>query len=664
MRDIGDAAITIEDTTTELRRSTLPNRFVETGRAQPVKWSRRALPWLVTGAAMILLVLFGIVIGFKLGGPSEQRARKSISGTFIQPINAIVVLPFENLSGDPEQEYFVDGMRHALGTELGKIRALTVKGQHSAAQYKSTDKQTQDIARELGVDAVITGSVYKAANKVRITAHLIHGTTEENLWGKSYEGDLSDVITLQREVALAIAREIKVKLTLQEEEYLATARPINPKAHDAYFKGRFCWNKRSKDGLESAIRFFEQAKKIDPNYALAYAGLADCYVLQGIWDFAPLHEVFPKAKEEALQALTIDDSLGEARNSLAYVITCYDWNWSEAEGEYQQAIKLNPHYATAHHWYALFLGWMGRFEEALVEIEHARDLEPQSLIIRGSRGYLLCLAGKYDESIEQLHEVLQMDPDFLPALYFLAATHIRKTMFEENIAIYRKAATLRGRDAASVAGLACANAAVGNTREAQTLLKEALDRSKKEHIPPWAVSVTYAYLNDKDRAFDWLYKVIEQKHKSAILLKVDPLWDPLRKDPRFSEVLAQMNFPDTSDSGAAAKPVEATQAPIEKIAVLPFTSISSEAGEEWFVDGMTDALITQLGKIKALTVISRTSAMQYKNISKPIPEIAQDLGVDALVEGSVIRVGNDVQITARLINGSTDERIWGDFFQG
>jgi TolB-like protein/Tfp pilus assembly protein PilF len=514
------------------------------------------------------------------------------------------------------------------------------------------------------VDAVITGSVFKAANNVRITAKLIYSSTEEQLWGKSYEGDLANVITLQREVALAIAKEIKVKLTLQEEERLATARPINPQAHDAYLKGRFCWNKRNEEGFKTAISYFERAKELDPNFALAYVGLADCHILLGMYDFAPSKEVFPKAKDEALRALKIDDSLGEAHNSLAFAITCYDWDWSEAEREFQQAIELNPDYTTAHHWYALFLGQMGRFDEALVEIKHAKNLEPLSLNINSSLGYLLCLAGKYDEAIEQLNEVQQMDPDCLPLLYRLAVTHTSKSMFEENITVYERIAMIRGRDATSVIWLAFANAAAGNSREAQTLLQEALDRSKEEHVPAHAVSLTYVHLNDKDRAFDWLNNVIENRYWSAAALKVHPFWDPLRKDPRFDEVLKRMNFPETSGSGTAEKLEESVQAPIEKIAVLPFKSISSEASEEWFVDGMTDALITQLGKIKALTVISRTSAMQYKNISKPMPEIAQDLGVDGLIEGSVIRVGNDVQITARLINGSTDERIWGDFFRG
>jgi TolB-like protein/Tfp pilus assembly protein PilF len=622
------------------------------------------LPWLVTGAAVTILVLFGIIIGLKLGRPPEKQAGKPISLPTAGPIKAIVVLPFENLSGDPEQEYFVDGMTDALSAELGKIRALTVKGQHSAARYKSTDMQTSEIARELGVDAVITGSVFKAGNNVRITVQLIHGSTEENLWADSYQGDLADVLTLQREVALAIAKEIKVKLTPKEEERLASARPINPQAHDAYLKGRFFWNKRSGEGFKTAISFFEQAKDLDPNYALAHVGLADCYNVMGIWDSDPSGEMFPMAKREALQALAIDDTLGEAHNSLAWAVACYDWDWSQAEREFQQAIELNPHYATAHSWYAIFLGWMGRFEEALVEIKQAQDLEPLSLIINSNVGWLLCLAGKYDESIEQLQEVLQMDPDFLPALYHLTSTHTRKSMFEENIAVYERVATIRRRDAASVAGLAGAYAAAGNTNEAQTFLQEALERSKEEYVPASAVSAAYFYLGDKDRAFDWLNKVMEQRDWNAIMMRVAPAWDVFRSDPRFESFIGRMNFPEAPVSGTAVEPVEAAQAPIEKIAVLPFTSISSESGEEWFVDGMTDALITQLGKIKALTVKSRTSAMQYKDISKPMSEIARELGVDGLIEGSVIRVGNDVQVTARLFDGRMDKYIWGDFFPG
>jgi TolB-like protein/Tfp pilus assembly protein PilF len=489
------------------------------------------------------LIFLGLVIALKFVESPEKQPAKLILPTTAKPIKAIVVLPFENLSGDPEQEYFVDGMTDALSAELGKISALTVKGQHSAARYKGTDMQTPDIARELGVDAVITGSVFKAANNVRITAQLIHGPTEENLWADSYQGDLADVLTLQREVALAIAKEIKVKLTPQEEKHLTSTRPINPQAHDAYLKGRFFLSKRNAEGFKTAINNFEQARDLDPDYALAYVGLADCHILQGIWGFAPSQEVFPKAKREALRALAIDDTLGEAHNSLAYAIACYDWDWSEAEREFKQAIELNPHYATAHHWYGVFLGWMGRFDEALVEIERAQELEPLSLIIGSNLGEILRLAGKHDESIEQLHEVLQMDPDFLPALYQLASTHIRKSMFRENIALLERAATIRGRDAASVAQLAGAYAAVGNTREAQTLLQGALDRSREEHIAGSALSVAYAYLGDMDSAFDWLNKVIEQHHWSVVTLKVDPIWDPLRSDPRFDNVLQRMNFP-------------------------------------------------------------------------------------------------------------------------
>ncbi|MCW3981538.1 MAG: tetratricopeptide repeat protein, partial [Candidatus Bathyarchaeota archaeon] len=665
LRDIGDAAITIEDTTTELQRSTLPTKFVEVDRAQPAKWSRRALPWFITGTAMVVLIFFAFIIGLKLGQPGEKQTRGLVSQPIVETIKAVAVLPFENLTGDPGQEYFVDGMRDILGAELGKIRALTVKGQHSATLYKGTNKQTADISRELGVDAVIRGSVFKAANNVRITARLVRGPTEGQLWADSYEGDLSDVLTLQREVALAIAKEIKVKLTPQEEMHLATAQPINPQAHDAYLKGRLFLGKRNAESFETAISYFEEAKNIDPNYAQAYVGLADCHILQGVYDFVTSEDAFPKAKDEALQALEIDGSLGEAYNSLAYAIMLYDWDWSEAELQFKQAIELNSNYATAYHWYAVFLQRMGRFPEALEKINQAQELEPFSLIIRSEVGHTLSLAGKHDEAIKKLNEILQMDSDFLPAFYHLAETYMSMSKFEETIALLERAAAIRGRDGTSLAWLADAYAAAGNTREAQTLLQEALDRSKEEYVAAWPVSAAYGRLGDMNNAFDWLNeKVIEEKHHSAVHLKVSPQWNPLRKDPRFNEVLKQMNFPDTSDSEVAAKAEETTQEPIQKIAVLPFTSISSEVGEEWFVDGMTDALITQLGKIKALTVISRTSAMQYKNVSKPMRQIAQDLGVDALVEGSVISVGDDVQVTARLINGSTDERIWGDFFQG
>ncbi|UCG12654.1 MAG: PD40 domain-containing protein, partial [Deltaproteobacteria bacterium] len=300
----------------------------------------------------------------------------------------------------------------------------------------------------------------------------------------------------------------------------------------------------------------------------------------------------PKAKSEALQALAIDETLGEAHASLAFAVTCYDWDWSQAEREFQQAIKLNPQYATARHWYALFLGWMGRFDEALVEIKHAKDLEPLSLIINTNLGTLLCLAGKNDEAIEQVREVLQMDPDFLPAHYGLINPHIRKLMFQENVILYEKAATLRGRDAMSVAQLAGAYAAAGNTREAQTLLQRALDRSKEEHVPGSVLSVAYAYLGDMDSAFDWLNKVIEQRHWSAVLLKAEPIWDPFRKDPRFDEVLKQMNFPETPGTETETKPEETVQKLKEKIAVTAIKKVHPEP-----LSPQTSLLMSRAGSI-------------------------------------------------------------------
>ncbi len=568
LRDIGDIAITLEETTTELQHPTLRTETTEFGRTKLTAGSRRALPWLITGAVVSLLVLFAFIIGLKFGQPTKEQAVGPVSQPIVRPISAVVVLPFDNLSGDPEQEYFVDGMTDALSAELSKISALTVKGQHSAAQYKGTHKQIPEVAGELGVDAVITGSVFKAVDSVRITAQLIHGSTEESLWAQSYEDDLADVLTLQREVALAIAKQIRVKLTSQEEKRLTSARPINPQAHDAYLKGRFFLNKRSEEGLKTATSFFEQAKNLDPDYALAYVGLADCHLLQGMWGFAPSQEVFRKAKAEAEQALEIDNTLGEAHTSLAYAIACYDWDWSEAEREFLRAIERSPNYATAHHWYAVFLGWMGRFDEALAASERAQELDPLSLIIRSEVGQSLSLAGKHNESIKQLHEVLQMDPDFLPALCYLANTNLRRSMHQENPALLERVAAIRRRDASSVAWLAFIHASAGNTGEAQTLLQELLDRSEKgEHVPAVALSQLYASLGDKDRAFELLDEIIERDRWPLCTLKTDPKWDPLRDDPHFRDLVRRMNFPEAPAVESAAKSTEAAQAPMEKIAV-------------------------------------------------------------------------------------------------
>ncbi|MHC4540819.1 MAG: protein kinase domain-containing protein, partial [Planctomycetota bacterium] len=667
LRDIGDVAITIEDTTIELQRSTLRTEPGEAGRARPTRWLRRALPWFITGLAVTALVFLTSIIVFRLGRSPGKQAGKSILQPTAGPIEAIVVLPFENLSGDPEQEYFVDGMTDALSAELGKIKALRVISRTSAMHYKDTDKVIPEIAKELSVDAVIEGSVLKAGNDVRVTAQLVDGRTDAHLWSDNYTGTLTNILVLQSQVTLAIAREIEAALTPEEEARITRTEAVNPEAYEAYLLGRHYYSSLLEQDLKKAIKYFEQALEIDSTYALAYAGLADAYAMLGGHHILPPEDTWPNARSAVEKALAIDEGLAEAHTSLAIVKASYDWDWPGAEREFRRALEINPNSSIALSEYAVFLSSMERHTEAIAQVERALELDPHSFLVKFSRGWALYVAGQKNEGIQLAKNEIDSDPDQVNPLWYwcLANLYAGQGRYEEALAPLRIQINLMGGDVSDELGfLGYLYGRLGRKAEARKQL-EALDElaAKGRYVSPAIRSLVYIGLDDKDKAFACLGKGYETHSGWMSWLKVVPLFDTLRDDPCFKDLLRRMNFPEAPVS-AAAKPIEAAQAPIEKIAVLPFTSISSEAGEEWFVDGMTDALITQLGKIKALTVKSRTSAMQYKNISKPMSEISRELGVDGLIEGSVIRVGNDVQVTARLFDGRMDKYIWGDFFPG
>jgi TolB-like protein/Tfp pilus assembly protein PilF len=624
------------------------------------------LPWLVTGAAVIVLVLFGIIIGLKLGSPSEQQEGRPISLPTAKLIKAIVVLPFKNLSDDPEQEYFVDGMRDALSAELGKIKALKVISRTSAMHYKDTKKRIPEIAKELGVDAVIEGSIQKPGNDVCVTAWLVDGRTDVQLWSDNYTGTLSNILALQSKVTLAIAKEIEVALTPEEKLRFADTKPINPDAYEALLKGQFFYWKFTEAGFKAAVDYLEQAIEIDPNYAEAYAWLSSAYWVPSIWGYSRPGASFPKARSAANKAMALDDTLAMAQGSVGWIALAYDWQWEKAKENFERAIELNPNDPDAYGGLAWYLAVAGRLDEAIEMMQTAVKLDPFSCVYNNHVAWLYMHAGQIERAIEQRKKTLELDPDHVDAFWGLAEDYLLMSMYPEAIASIEKAIALAGRTPHLVRLLGRAYAVSGRKDEAEKLLRELHERAEgDEYIVPTFFTEVYASLGNTDEAFRWLEKGYQERNWGMLFLRIwQPLYDPLRSDPRFDDFVERMKFPEAPALKSAEELEETAQAPIEKIAVLPFTSISSEATEEWFVDGMTDALITQLGKIKALTVISRTSAMQYKNVSKPMPEIAQDLGVDALIEGSVIRVGNDVHITARLINGSTDERIWGDFFQG
>src|ERR1700685_2966712 len=389
-------------------------------------------------------------------------------------IRSLAVLPLENLSGDASQNYFADGMTDELITDLAQISALRVISRTSVMVYKGARKPLPQIARELNVDAVVEGTVLRSGEQVRITAQLIEASTDKHLWSQSYEGELRDTLALQNRVASAIADQIRINLTPQEQAELKNVKVVNPEAYESYLKGRYFWNKRTADGLKAALAYFNQAIEEDAQYAQAYSGLADTYALLGDWQYAVMtpKEAFPKAKAAAIKALELDSTLGEAHNSLAFVLDGFDWDFDSAGKEFQRAIELNPGYATAHHWNAMNLGLLGRPKDALVEMRKAENLDPLSLIINSDLAEFLLLTHSYDESVKQSRKVIEMDPAFATGHKQLGDAYLLKQMDKEAVAELQEAVRLSGGSPICIADLARAYVASGKMNEAAKLLSD------------------------------------------------------------------------------------------------------------------------------------------------------------------------------------------------
>jgi TolB-like protein/DNA-binding winged helix-turn-helix (wHTH) protein/Flp pilus assembly protein TadD len=458
-------------------------------------------------------------------------------------IRSIAVLPLENLSGDSSQNYFADGMTDELITDLAQISALRVISRTSVMAYKGARKPLPQIARELNVDAVVEGTVLRSGDQVRITAQLIEAATDKHLWSQSYEGELQDTLALQNRVASAIADQIRINLTPQEQAALKNLKVVNPEAYESYLKGRYFWNKRTADGLKVALAYFKQTIEEDPRYAQAYSGLADTYALLGDWQYAVMtpKEAFPKAKAAAIKALELDSSLGEAHNSLAFVLDGFDWDFDSAGKEFQRAIELSPGYATAHHWYAWHLSLLGRYDDAIVEMRKAENLDPLSLIINADLAELLVLAHSYDESIRQSRKTIEMDPNFALAHNQLAQAYLQKHMYDEAVAELQKAVQLSGDSPTCIANLARAYIASGKRSEAVKLLSDLKKRSNPGHSNAAEIAMIYASLGDTDQAMTWLEKGYDERFNPGVLLR--PGFDPLRSDSRFQNLLHQIGLP-------------------------------------------------------------------------------------------------------------------------
>jgi TolB-like protein/DNA-binding winged helix-turn-helix (wHTH) protein/Flp pilus assembly protein TadD len=458
-------------------------------------------------------------------------------------IHSLAVLPLANFSNDASQDYFADGMTDELITHLGQISAIRVISRTSAMTYKNARKPLAEIARELNVDAVVEGSVLHSGERVRIAAQLIEVPADKQIWAESYEGDFRDTLTLQSRVARSIAAQIRATLNRQEQVALDNSKAVNPDAYEAYLKGRYFLNKRTGDGLTTAVEYFKRAIESDSNYAEAYSGLADAYALSGDWKYGVLspQEAFPKAKAAATRALALDESLGEAHASLAYALDLYGWDWEAAETEYKRAIRLNVGYATAHQWYSWHLLMMGRNSEAIAELREAESLDPLSLIISADVADALSVGHRFDEAEQQARKTLQLDPNFAVGHYELGQALEQKQMHDQAIAEFKKAIEISGHSGAFDSNLGYAYAVSGRTEEASKIVKDLEGRLDQNPSLDADIALIYVGLGDQDQAISWLNKGYEGRFKASILLR--PAFDPLRSDARFKELLHRIGLP-------------------------------------------------------------------------------------------------------------------------
>jgi len=458
-------------------------------------------------------------------------------------LRSVAVLPLENLSRDPEQEYFSEGLTEALITALAKIGMLRVVSRTSIMQYKAVHKPLREIARELEVDFVVEGTVLRVGRRVRITAQLIDAPKETHLWAESYERDLRNVLALQSELAQAIAQEVQVKLTPQERKHLAQTRAVDPEAYEAYLKGRYHWNRRSRDGLGKATQHFQQAIARDPTYAAAYAGLADCVSILGWWGFVSPERGCGKGKALALKALEFDPSLPEAHTSFAWSTAYYDYDFPKCEREFRLAIELNPNYATARGWHGLTLSMIGGYEEALAEAKQAVRLDPASSIINGMLGLVYWFGGEYDASLDQYKKASDLDPAAFQLHWGVGISYLANRMYDAAIAEMETALQLTGRTPMSVAFLAGSYAAAERGQEAEQLLTELAELSTVRYVSPYVISWVFAAMKQTDQAFAQLEVGYRERAAWMVWMNRDPRLETLRSDPRFQDLLRRMNFP-------------------------------------------------------------------------------------------------------------------------
>jgi TolB-like protein/DNA-binding winged helix-turn-helix (wHTH) protein/Tfp pilus assembly protein PilF len=518
-----DAAPTTAPSPTDEPRSPIP--------AAPPR-ARVAMPAIILSVAAIALAVCAGYLAWR-----HYRPVRAAGSTRVM----LAVLPFQNLTGDSDQDYFADGVTEEITTQLGRLdpAQLGVIARTSTSTYKGSDKSLAQIGRELSVEYVLEGSFRRAGDRVRVTAQLIRVNDQSHVWAQDYDRSPQDVLTVEDDVAESVAREIQVRLSPEQLSEITRHRSVDPQAQEDYLRGRYFWNLRTEDGFRKAATYFNAAIARDPNYAEAYAGLADTDVLLGGYGLIPQRIAMPNAKAAALKAIAIDDRLAAPYVPLALVLEEYEWNWKDAETNYRRAIELAPNYSVAHHFYADgYLALVGRDQEAIKELRIAHALDPLSLIIDTDLAKRLCFAGKHDEAIEEFGKVLEADPNFVQAHLVLSQCYAKERSFPQAIAEIEKVGDLSNHLEAE-GWLGYLYAASGRKSEALQIAEGLAQKAETSNIDPGQIAYIYIALSQNDQAFACLHKAMDRKSSSVLSLKSSWIFDPIRPDPRFAALLQQ-----------------------------------------------------------------------------------------------------------------------------
>jgi len=497
------------------------------------------------GKWLVIALTGAIALGVSAAILRSRFEKRDVAPTFA--IHSIAVLPLANLSADPAQDYFTEGLTDELITEVARLKTIRVVSRTSTMVYKDRHVLAPQIGRELGVDGLIEGTVERQGNKIRIRAQLIQAATDQHLWAESYDRDSSDVLMLETEVARDIAQQIgqfdpELNLALKRQH------PISTSAHDDYLRGRYYWNKRTEAGLRRGIEYFQRAIDQAPDYALAYSGLADSYIMLANWGMVPASEAYPKAREASLRAVELDDQLAEAQTSLAYVTLLYDRNWKDAEKRFKQAITLNPNYASAHHFYSILLVTAGRNSEAVAEIRKAQELDPLSLIVNDVVGWIYYESRQYEQADRQYNETLQMDPTYVPALLDQATIQMRVGQYRNSLERLHKAQTITGDNGVVLSDLAQAYALSGNRAAARQILRKVGTAGGNLFVSDWDLALIHLALGEKAKAIDLLSRAADKHVGWIIRVGVDPAFDTVRSEPGFQQLLRRVGIPTITNT--------------------------------------------------------------------------------------------------------------------